>query len=320
MKKKLFGLEPEEIGRLYFEEELIINTLEAGLIALNKDNEIIKINSIFRKKYGRRDINELLSKIKDFLKEKNEIRHLVLTIDRKEFYVDILSIYNEKEYFGSLVLLKTREEVDEYLDKIAGIGQLIDGMRANIHEFKNKLHIILGLINIDKIDLARKYILEMREKNEYDFKKYREIENYFLKGVILGKESVCKEKKIKFVFNEKSNLKSKMKNSFIEDIVLIIGNLIENAMDSFELNKKENYIKFGIYDDERKLIIEVEDNGAKIPKDIKNKIFEYGFSTKGENRGIGLYLVKEKVEMYNGSIEIIEKNKSKIFKVEVEKI
>ncbi|MGL4864366.1 MAG: hypothetical protein ACRC4T_14790, partial [Cetobacterium sp.] len=43
VRKSLFGLDPEEIGRLYVEERLIIDNLESGLIALNTKNEILKV-------------------------------------------------------------------------------------------------------------------------------------------------------------------------------------------------------------------------------------------------------------------------------------
>ena len=193
-------------------------------------------------------------------------------------------------------------------------------MRANIHEFKNRLHVILGLINLEKIDMAKKYILEIQNLNEYDFKKFTNIKNSFLKAMLLGKDAICKERKIQFIIDSYSEVLTENKSPIIEDISTIIGNLIENSMDSFkESNIIEKIIKIKIIETNKNIELEVWDNGEKIPQEYFSKIYERGFSTKGDLRGVGLSIVKNKISLYNGTIEFEQNEKWKFFKVKVVK-
>ena len=90
------------------------------------------------------------------------------------------------------------------------------------------------------------------------------------------------------------------------DFVLLLGNLIENAFDSFK-NKagEEKEIYISIQQTNNVLAILVEDNGCGIPEDVITSIFNEGYSSKSlTGRGIGLYLVKQIVEKGNGEIQV----------------
>ncbi len=322
MKKSLFGLDPEEIGRLYVEEKLIIDNLESGLIALNTQNKILKVNSVFLKKYSKFSSDEILEKMKKYLEIKeNKVRYVDVLIDGERLYIKVLPIYNLEEYFGTILLIKKKDDVNNYAREITGMDLLIEGMRANIHEFKNRLHVILGLINLDKIDMVKKYILEIQELNEYDFRKLKNIKNSFLKAILLGKDSVCKERKIEFIVDLESEVLEERRTNMIEDISTIVGNLIENSIDSFsEVKSIDKKIKVKLVELENEIEIEVWDNGEKIPQEYFSKIYNYGFSTKGNHRGVGLFLIKEKLDIYNGTIQLEQSDNYKIFKVRMEKI
>lgn len=321
VRKSLFGLDPEEIGRLYVEERLIIDNLESGLIALNTKNEILKVNSVFSKKYDKLSPKLILEKVSNYLEKKeNTARNIEVVIEDKYYYIKILPIYNLTEYYGTILLIKTKDDVSRYAREITGIDQLVDGMRANIHEFKNRLHVILGLINLQKIDMAKKYILEIQNLNEYDFKKFTNIKNSFLKAMLLGKDAICKERKIQFMIDLESEVLTENKSPIIEDISTIIGNLIENSMDSFkDYSVIEKTIRVKVIETESNIELEVWDNGEKIPQEFFSKIYERGFSTKGEQRGVGLSIVKNKVSLYNGTIEFEQNEEWKFFKIKVVK-
>jgi two-component system sensor histidine kinase DctS len=88
--------------------------------------------------------------------------------------------------------------------------------------------------------------------------------------------------------------------------VIIFGNLLENAFDSFrDSSEVEKEIYVSIEQHEELLSILIEDNGMGIPKEVESLIFNEGFSTKdGSNRGIGLFLIHEIVAKANGTIQV----------------
>ena len=133
---------------------------------------------------------------------------------------------------------------------------------------------------------------------------------------MVSRELVSRERKIDFQLKEDSFLAEKHNIVSSYDLVTILGNLIENAFEAcISYEDIEPRVKVFLFEEEDKITIEVEDNGKKIDNNIKNNIFLEGVSSKGTGRGTGLYLVKSRIELYDGSIEIIEGKNKKIFKV-----
>lgn len=131
---------------------------------------------------------------------------------------------------------------------------------------------------------------------------------------------MAKERKIDFTLAEESFLFSTHDIIDSYDIVTILGNLIENAFEACSLmDKSDKYVEVLLYEDESKIEIQVKDNGIEISEDIKDRIYEEGASTKGKNRGTGLYLIKSRVNLYNGEIEIEEFDGEKIFVITIYK-
>ena len=88
----------------------------------------------------------------------------------------------------------------------------------------------------------------------------------------------------------------------------ITGNLIDNALDAMNMQiesvNKSKTLTFGVFTKPKNLLITVQDNGPGIPQEIKQRIFEIGFSTKGDRRGIGLFHTKQLIESLGGSIYV----------------
>ena len=90
-------------------------------------------------------------------------------------------------------------------------------------------------------------------------------------------------------------------------MISVLGNLIENAFDSFRhvasgaLREVEVYI---MEEAEKGLLICVEDTGSGITPAVEERMFERGFSTKGKDRGTGLALVQEIVQAYGGTMRV----------------
>ena len=191
---------------------------------------------------------------------------------------------------------------------------MIKILRANVHEFKNKLHVILGLIQLNEIEEAKKYILEAKEIQENTSEKFIMIDDYYVKAMLVSRDLIAKEKNIIFNITEDSYLYQNHCQINSNELVTVIGNLIDNAYESFDYTKenvKEVIVK--LREDNNRVFIEVEDNGNPISGVIKNNIFERGVSSKGINRGIGLFLVKNKIDLYNGTFNIVENINSKKF-------
>jgi len=131
-----------------------------------------------------------------------------------------------------------------------------------------------------------------------------------VKAVRLSLE-IFKEKHIVF----KSNEDKIIINIDRPQIVRIMTNLIKNAVQACE-NINSPSIKVSIKKMSKTVSISVRDNGNGIPLNIRKNIFEPNFTTKSGGMGLGLGMVKNLVNSYEGKIDFESKvNKGTTFKI-----
>lgn len=192
-----------------------------------------------------------------------------------------------------------------FTEDFEGTKFLVDSMRANNHDFTNKLHVILGLIQIGQYDKAISYIenisIIQKETISHIMKA---IDNPSFAALLIGKIARASECNVKFILQDNIKYKSDDIDIPSEALVTITGNLIDNALDAMNFNQNDNSkeLIFGVFTIQGSLLLTVQDNGCGISDDIRAKIFDKGFSTKGENRGVGLYHTKQLVESLGGII------------------
>ena len=98
-------------------------------------------------------------------------------------------------------------------------------------------------------------------------------------------------------------------------LIRIVTNLIKNATQAVEEEKKPK-IDVKVFCKKEKIFIEVSDNGKGIKQEVEHLIFEPKFTTKTSGMGLGLPMIKNIIEAYDGSINFISiEGKGTVFTV-----
>lgn len=319
IRRKILNMEPEEIAKLYKEKKIIINSISNGIIALNHENKVVEVNKAFYDLFDEFSIDLIINKLSPYIEKRENFSMKEMMILNRKLFVTLNVMYEGNNYEGAVITLIDNNKINQLAKEITGVDKLIDTLRANVHEFKNKLHVILGLIQLEEYDETKKFILEMQEIQENNSLKFRMINDYYVKAMLIGKENFAKEKKVKLTITEDSVLFQDHGPIDSQDIITILGNLIENAIESFEkINDNNCLVEIRMIENDEEIYIEVTDNGLPIPEALN--IYNRGISSKtGHNRGNGLYLVKNKVELYNGIIKLEESKNKKTFTIRLYK-
>lgn len=99
-------------------------------------------------------------------------------------------------------------------------------------------------------------------------------------------------------------------------LIRVVTNLIKNGIQSIPDDAEDPKIIVHVSSLDGMVKITVQDNGIGISEDNKSKVFEPKFTTKTSGMGLGLAMVKNIVETYNGTINFIsEKGKGTTFTV-----
>ncbi|WP_147533561.1 ATP-binding protein [Bacillus marasmi] len=315
IKREMFQLEPHEIARLVVERTEAFNAMHEGIIAIDRHEKITIFNNRAKEILGveeeviGRDITEVLPET--YLPE---ILHIAEPIYNKDLYINNLMIVSNRvpikvdnKIVGAIAIFQDRTNVKKLAEELTGVKAFVNALRVQNHEHINKLHTIAGLIQLGNRDKALQYVFQVTEEQE-ELTRFlsKNIHDDSLSGLLLSKVSRGKELGIQVIIDRNSYLREFPNLLDHHDFVLMVGNLIENAYDSFHQSHadcKEIYVS--IRQSDKLLTILVEDNGCGIPEANLASIFSYGYSSKsGPGRGIGLFLVQQIVEKGKGFIHV----------------
>lgn len=322
VKRVLFGYEPEEIARLLQERNIILNSVREGIININDKGIITVVNSEARtllKQANIADTDDLCGKsamdvlknvpLHDIIKEGRSFADASIKFGNTIFVmtaVPLLGLDGSDKILGAVITFRKKSVVEEMANQLTGFKNYATALRAQTHEFMNKMHVIMGLIDMKAYDELKNYTQEIayNRQSEVSYIVTR-LKDITLSGFILGKISRSRELDIDFCLTDESELHGDLDVPSVHDLVLIVGNLIENAFDALKNFDGERIVNLSILDFDKEIVIVVEDSGPGMSEETIKKIYRRGFSTKGDSgHGFGLFLAKQSVDSLNGTISV----------------
>ncbi|CAM2790310.1 sensor histidine kinase [Hathewaya histolytica] len=200
-------------------------------------------------------------------------------------------------------ILKLVKVNRETIEKINSSQEIIDALRAQKHDFKNHLSVVLGLLQLNETNKAIQYMYDINGKIDEVFS-ISKLNNVEFAAMLHTKVAIAESKGI----TVELDIDSALDNLYINtvDLCRIFFNLVDNASYELENSKEEEKIlSIDIREFEGNLILSVGNSYPLISQKVINKIFDKGFSTKnGEGRGYGLSIVKQLVEKNRGKIDV----------------
>ena len=320
IKSVLFGYEPEDIARMLRERDILLNSVREGIVNVNSNGRISLVNSeasVLLQQAGIKNVSEIMGMnasdvlkrlpINDIIKDGKTLVDASVKIGNTIFILTAVPLLLEdKNIIGAVLTFRKKSVVEEMANQLTGFKNYATALRAQTHEFMNKMHVIMGLIDMKAYDELKNFTQEIayNRQSEVSYVVTR-LKDITLSGFILGKISRSRELDIDFSLTEESELHSELDVPSVHDIVLIAGNIIENAFDALKNFDGERIVNLSILDFDREIVIVVEDSGPGMDESIRKHIFQRGFSSKCESgHGFGLYLVKQSIDSLNGTISV----------------
>ena len=310
-ENQLLGFAPDEIALLYAENKSIIDQLNEAVISVDEELNITTFNPLAKKVFNLDEdiLGKKVSRVCPFVnfqKIMNEDQHIqnkYRVINEEKYLMSAFPLYLDNKIIGATAVFRSHYEIDALLDQISGYQQIAQALRSQKHEFQNKLHVVLGLIKMRDYNKAENYIMENVYTTNLASDYYTSrIKDDRILALFVGKDIQSKEYNATLLLTSDSYLTKTHQPINADDIVLVLGNLIDNSFEAYRSSDtEERKVVVDIFEDEEHIKITVIDQAGGIKPDIKEKIFERGVSTKnGESRGTGLSLVNEIVVFYNG--------------------
>jgi CitB family two-component system sensor histidine kinase MalK len=317
IKKIIFNLEPYEIANLVYDKELVEQEITESILAINLNKQIILMNKEAQKLLKKIDSSYNL-KLNDFLPEKlyealfesvfiskQKIKDQRLSIDQLNIVVNTSPIFAKNKFRGAVVTFRDQSDLTLLVQQLSGTEQYIDSLRAQTHEFMNKMQVIMGMIELKQYDDVSRYINKLHNNFQAEVGYITDkVKSAAIAGYLLGKAGEAQEQKITFILDPNSYLPELTESADIHELLQILGNVLTNAFDAVKLEfVKEVTLSLNFDSEEEIIIITISDNGCGIDLSYADQIFNNKFSTKSTNRGYGLYMVHKTITSRAGLIE-----------------
>lgn len=315
LKNSLHGYHPVQLLDLYLRQSEILSALEDGVVATDCDGRIVVANGLacrmLQREWAELDGIPLTEVFPETLcvetaRTSRASHNRSLVIGQHQALVSELPIRGEQGIQGVLTILHDKTELRKLSDELSGARGMLDTLRMFNHEFMNKLHVILGYLQTGQIQEATRFIINSSLVSSQAIRETADcIRVPRLCALVIGKMMHAAELGILLTVSRDSCCREEDLPIPVEDCATILGNLLENAIEELTRSDPEiKEIKLSIYCRSDCCVITCEDTGAGVPPQVLPCIWEKGFSSKGEGRGFGLYLVRQLTDQYGGEIQL----------------
>lgn len=306
VRRILLGYDPTTFAQMYLQREEILDKLNEGILVVNKNFKIIYKN-LPAKSHTKREVltedSPIYLSVAECLKNNVTISWSMVEAHEKSFLVSLVPLHPLENLDAVMVIIRNRTEFVNLTEQLTGLNHIVQALRANTHEFRNKLHIISGLLQLGEYSQAIDFINEEANK-KHGRNILRLIEDKTIAALLIGKSNRAEELNIDFELRSDSYLPEK--NSFLttKELTVIIGNLIENSFEAMADIDSDRQVEIFIEVKEQGLTIIVDDTGCGMTAEQIKKIYDGSYTTKGAGHGYGMKLIREIVERHKGFLQI----------------
>ncbi|WP_200940087.1 sensor histidine kinase [Aeromicrobium sp. Root495] len=302
LKRRTRGLGTAEIATLADHREALLHSIGEGVLAVDPQGRITVLNDSACELLGLRtsDVGRRVADlglepdVTALLAGHDDAHDAVALVGDRVIVVNRRPALSRGRGIGSVTTMRDRTELVSMQNQLSSNLSITDTLRAQTHEFANRIHTISGLVELEEHEeLAQLLGTLRRERAELDVRVRDHVDDPAVAALLVGKASVAAEAGVRLTVTDDSHLPG-LERSLSGDVTTVVGNLVDNAVDACR-NLPDAAVEITLAVADGDVVVTVDDNGPGVPEEIRSAIFVRGFSTKPDvlgGRGIGLPLVR----------------------------
>ncbi|WP_306204943.1 sensor histidine kinase [Actinoplanes sp. RD1] len=296
VKRQTLGLEPREITGLVEHREAMLHGIREGVIGTDPAHRVTLVNDEAVRLLGLRpdavgrplSDSGISAALLDVLTGRSPGADQVVLSDDRVLVLNRRPVVLQGRAAGSVTTLRDRTELTALRRELDVSRHTTDTLRAQAHEFANRLHTISGLVELGEHDEVVRYITRTSELRErLDRTVTAAVRDPALAALLIAKAALAAEQGVTLTLDPETALPP-VGDRLSADLVTVVGNLVDNALDAVGPGGSISVRVHGA-------TVTVTDSGPGVAPALADQVFQQGWSTKATadgHHGLGLALVR----------------------------
>jgi two-component system CitB family sensor kinase len=309
LKRQTLGLEPGELADLVREHEAVLHGVENGVLALEQ-GRVRVVNDEARRLLGPdvtpgAEAAQVLPERLVALATAEEVTDVLVLHGDRTLVVSSRRVRRADRDLGTVLTLQDRTQLESLGRELETVRSLVDALRAQSHEYTNRLHALSGMLHLNHVDEAREYLQQLVLDPIASDDGETVVGDPYLRGLLAAKSAAAAERGVQLRLSEDTFLPGRLTAPL--DVVTVLGNLVDNAVRAAaEGPRRPAWVEVALAADDTTLLLGVSDSGPGLVGDAP--LFEDGWTTHaddGRPHGLGLALARQAARRHGGDVELV---------------
>lgn len=312
LKRRTLGLEPHELAELVRQREAVLFGIGEGVLAVDADKRVSVCNREARRLLDTDiepgtavDALDLPPGLRAVLDDNRRVDNLITVAGDRVLVVNHRFVRRGGADLGSVLTLRDRTDLETLSRELESVRGTTDALRAQRHEFTNRLHTLSGLLQTDHHQEAVEYLQALFTGSVAGLGPAADaVRDPYLVAFLSAKKASAQEKGVALELGETSWVDAAVVAPV--EVTTVIGNLVDNASDAARRgSRRPARLEVDLLSEGTTLHLSVVDTGDGVPGDLRADVFIEGMSSSDrEGRGLGLALSRQAARSLGGEVRL----------------
>jgi two-component system CitB family sensor kinase len=314
LKRQTLGLEPADLADLLREREAVLHGFDEGVLAVDAAGRITICNDAAARLIGSRPARGtplaeagLPAGLQAPLEMRRTARGALVATRERALVITAAPVSRGDRDLGHVLTLRDRTDLDEMARELDVVRALSDALRAQAHEYTNRLHTLSGLLQLGLHGEAVTYLRELaNDPLATEHGDGGQLRDPYVRGLLAAKTAVASERGVNLRLSPDSYLPGRLCAPL--DVVTTLGNLVDNAITAAQGGaRRPAWVEVSLLAEADILHLVVVDSGDGVPADAVDRLFDPDFTNTTDDarpHGVGLALARQLVRRHGGDLAL----------------